>query len=292
MNINKYYGTGVAIVTPFRKDGSVDFSSLGKLVDFLITNNINYLVVQGTTGESVTISKDEKDAIVNFIIEKNDGRVPIMLGIGGNSTYDVINKIKEQNFDGIDSILSVSPYYNKPTQEGIIQHYTEIANSSPVPVMLYNVPGRTSMNMTAETTLKLAEHKNIFAMKEASGNISQMMTIIKNKPNDFLLISGDDGITLPVIAIGGVGIISVAANAFPKEMTEMVNNALKYNIIEAQKHHYKLLELFSALFEEGNPSGVKAALEIKGIISNHLRLPLIPVSQKLYDKINDLIKKL
>lgn len=289
----KFTGTGVAIITPFRNDGSIDFKSLPKLLEHLISNGIDYLVVLGTTGESVTLSKDEKQAVISYVVEVVGKRVPIVIGMGGNNTQDIVNNINSNDFENIDAILSVAPYYNKPSQQGLYQHFKSIASASPVPVIIYNVPGRTSSNISAETTVKLArEVKNIIAVKEASGDMGQIMKIIKNKPANFQVISGDDELTLPIIAVGGAGAISVVANAFPYEFSGMVNYALKNDMLKANELHYKLSDLVSALFEEGSPSGIKASLEIMKICPNNLRLPLLPVSSNHYDKLSDIIKKL
>jgi len=289
----KFTGTGVAIVTPFRNDDSVDFKTLTKLVNFQIENNVNYIVVLGTTGESVTLSSDEKRAIIDTVIVAVEKRVPLVVGIGGNNTQDVINKIKSCNFKGIDAILSVSPYYNRPSQSGIYEHFKAIASSSPVPVIIYNVPGRTGSNLTSDTTLKLAvDFKNIVAIKEASGNLLQVMDIIKNKPKDFMVISGDDALAFPIVCLGGNGVISVIANAFPKEFSEMISLALDKKIQQARNIQYQLIDIINLLFVEGSPSGVKAALAIKKLANNHLRLPLVPVTQKTYDKLVEQIKVL
>lgn len=289
--MKQFKGTGVAIVTPFREDGSIDFKCLDRLVNHLIEGKVEYLVVLGTTGESVTLNKDEKNAVVNAVIDAAEGRVPIVLGMGGNSTQSVLGSISEQNFEGIDAILSVSPYYNKPSQRGIYEHYKMIAQASPVPVILYNVPGRTSSNITAETTLKLAhEVKNIIAVKEASGNLEQCMEIINNKPADFLVISGDDALTLPIIALGGDGVISVTANAFPLDFSEMVRASLKGKMKQARELHYKLFEVMKLHFTDGNPGGVKASLNALGICKEKVRLPLVPVNDDVRKKIKDYVK--
>lgn len=290
---NKFIGTGVAVVTPFKKDLTIDFLSLEKQIERLILNGINYLVVLGTTGESVTQSESEKEKLINFFIEKVNHRVPVVAGIGGNNTQAIVEKIKKTSFKQIDAILSVAPYYNKPTQEGLYQHFKAIAQACPIPVILYNVPGRTSSNLNAETTLRLAnDFKNIIAIKEASGNFSQAMYIIKDKPKDFLVISGEDALTLPLISIGFSGVISVVANAFPKEFSTMVQLALNNNYKEAEKIHYQLLEFIDHLFIEGNPAGVKEALSIMGIMENNIRLPLVPVSSKVTQKLKELIIKI
>ena len=289
-NQHKFSGTGVAIITPFNSDLSIDYKSLEKQIEHLISNNINYLVVLGTTGESVTQSESEKDELVKFIKEKVNNRVPIVLGMGSNNTQALVEKIKKTDFTGIDAILSVAPYYNKPTQEGLYQHFKAVSEASPVSVILYNVPGRTSSNINAETTLRLAhDFKNVVAVKEASGNFSQVMYIVKDKPDDFAVISGEDALTLPLISAGVSGVISVVANALPKEFSEMVQLALNDNFTEAQKIHYKLLEFIDTLFVEGNPAGVKEALALKGITKNHLRLPLVPVSKETHQKLKELL---
>jgi len=290
---NKFNGTGVAIITPFKEDLSIDYPGLEKQIEHLINNGINYLVVLGTTGESVTQSDYEKDELVKFIKEKVDNRVPLVLGIGGNNTKAVVDKIRKTDFKYIDAILSVAPFYNKPTQEGIYQHFKAISEASPVPIILYNVPGRTSSNISAETTLRLAhEFENIVAIKEASGDFSQVMYIIKDKPKDFAVISGEDALTLPLISAGVTGVISVVANALPKEFSEMIKLSLENKFEEAKAIHYNILEFIDTLFVEGNPAGVKAALKILGIIDYNVRLPLVPVTESTYRKLEDLIRKI
>ena len=291
MAVYPFTGTGVAIITPFKNDGSIDFHSLENLINYDIENGVDYIVALGTTGESVTLSKEEKEALINFIIEKVDKRVPLVVGLGGNNTDEVVNCIHKLEFDGIDGILSVCPYYNKPSQEGIYQHYKSIASVSPVPLILYNVPGRTGVNIQADTALRLAQIDNICAIKEASGNLPQVMKIIKNKPSDFLVVSGEDVFTLPIIAAGGNGVISVIANAMPKSFSTMVKKALNNETKEAAKINLQLLEIYENLFAEGNPAGVKAALNILGIIHENLRLPLVPVSKTTKDKLKKLIKQ-
>jgi 4-hydroxy-tetrahydrodipicolinate synthase len=293
MDNKKFLGTGVAIVTPFRNDGSVDFKSLGKLLEHIIKGGVNYVVALGTTGESVTLSKDEKKAVVNFVVDTVSGRIPVVVGMGSNNTQEILDIINHNDFTGIDAILSVAPYYNKPSQQGFYLHFKSIASVSPVPIILYNVPGRTGSNITAETTLKLAqEFETIIATKEASGNLAQVMQIIKHKPKDFHVISGDDALALPIIAIGGSGVISVIANAYPKELSDMVNHALKGDLNRANSLQYKLLDIINAMFEEGNPSGIKALLEILKLVHSHVRLPLAQVSDKHYEKVEQLSKKI
>lgn len=290
METNIFRGTGVALITPFEKDLSVDYKALDKQLERLISGGIDYLVVFGTTSEYVTLESEEQNKVLHKISDKIGDKMPIVLGIGGNNTAAVVNKIKNTDFNGISGILSVAPYYNKPTQEGLYLHFKSIAEVSPVPVIIYNVPGRTGVNISAETTVKLAkDFKNIIATKEASGNLSQVMDIIKNRPENFLVISGDDGITLPMIALGGDGVISVVGNAFPKEFSEMVNLSLEGEFDEARKIHYSLIEIIDYLFIEGNPSGVKAALDILGCCSKVVRPPLVPVSDKIYNKLKELI---
>lgn len=287
-----FKGTGVAIITPFNKDNSVDYKSLIKLVNHIIKGGVEYVVVLGTTGESVTLSKEEKKSVVTCVVETVNKRVPVVLGLGGNNTSEIIASLKHKSdFVGIDAILSVSPYYNKPNQRGIYQHYKAIAEASPVPIILYNVPGRTNSNMTADTTVKLAtDFKNIIAIKEASGNLEQCMKIIKYKPKDFLVISGDDALTLPMIACGADGVISVVANAYAKDFSEMTRQILAGNVKEAQKLHYKLTDIIEQLFADGNPAGIKAVLEQLNICKAYLRLPLVPVNKDTQDKIKKLVK--
>ncbi|MFO7830016.1 MAG: 4-hydroxy-tetrahydrodipicolinate synthase [Bacteroidales bacterium] len=291
--MNKFAGTGVAIITPFKDNLEIDFESLEKQIEHLISNGVNYLVVLGTTGESVTQTDEEKLDLINFVKRKVNNRIPIVLGIGGNDTAAVVHKIKHTDFNQIDAILSVAPYYNKPSQEGLYRHFKAIAEVSPVSVILYNVPGRTGSNIKAETTLRLAkDFKNIVAIKEASGDFSQAMEIIKNKPSDFIVVSGEDALTLPLMSVGVSGVISVVANVFPKEFSTMVQLALSNNFTEAAEIHYRLIEIIDYLFIEGNPAGAKAALSNMGIIKNNLRLPLVPASMETNKKIAELIKKI
>ena len=288
--MEKFKGTGVALVTPFNIEDKVDFKALEKLIEFQILNGVNYLVVQGTTGESVTLSDEEKVAVLEFVIEINSGRLPIVLGIGGNHTQSVINQIKKFSSFKIDGILSVSPYYNKPSQEGIFAHYKAISESTNLPIILYNVPGRTSSNISVSNTLKLAkECSNIVAIKEASGNLEQIMEIILHKPEGFLVISGDDALTLPHLSIGGDGVISVVANAFPKRFSTMVNAVMSGNMKLANEKHYELFEIIQYLFADGNPGGIKYVLQLINIGTDHLRLPLININQKTAKKLYELV---
>ncbi len=290
--MKKLKGTGVAIVTPFKNDSSIDFAALGRVVNHVIAGGVNYIVAMGTTGESVTLARDEKKALISYVLEAIDNRVPLVVGIGGNNTQEVINYIRQSNLTGIDGILSVTPYYNKPTQRGIYQHFKAIATCSPLPVILYNVPGRTCSNISSETCLELAHNcDNIVAVKEASGDISQIMRIIKDKPENFSVISGDDMMTIPIIAAGGSGIISVLANAFPSHSSEIVNHALKNNYKAAREIQFSVLELIELLFTEGNPAGVKAMLNIMNLCQNSLRLPLVPVSRAIYSRIQKAIEE-
>ena len=290
---NKFKGLGVALVTPFTSDGSVDWAALYRLVEFQISSGADFLCVMGTTAETPTLSAEEKERIKKDLVERVAGRVPILLGCGGNNTAAVVNELQTADFTGIDGILSICPYYNKPSQEGLYQHFKAIAKASTVPVVLYNVPGRTGVNMTAETTLRLArEFDNIVAIKEASGNISQMDDIIKNKPKNFDVISGDDGITFPLITLGAVGVISVIGNALPREFSRMVRLGLKGEYRQALHIHHKFTELFKLLFVDGNPAGVKALLNEMGLIENNLRLPLVPAQLNTERRISEIVKEL
>lgn len=276
-------------MTPFKKQETIDFSKLESLINNIISNGVDYIVALGTTSEAATMTDKERHALQDFIIECVGGRCPIMLGLGGNNTLAVTDAIANTNFDGISGILSVAPYYNKPNQRGLAQHFKQIAESSPVPVVIYNVPGRTGVNIAADTTLQLAnECPNIIGIKEASGNIAQVMQILRNKPEKFSVISGDDSLTYPMMALGASGVISVIANALPKEMSSMVKYALKGDQKKAMPLHYRMLPLMNAIFEEGNPSGIKALLEIEGMINNNLRMPLVKVSKPLYNKLSSL----
>ncbi len=295
MSTEFLHGTGVAIVTPFREDNSIDFLSMGKVVEHLIKGNVEYIVALGTTGESVTLSADEKAAVISFVIEAVNGRVPVVMGIGGNNTHEVQQSVKAVCRENLPlaAVLSVSPYYNKPNQEGLYHHYSKISSSCTLPLILYNVPGRTGGNITAETTVRLAhDFRNIVAIKEASGNLNQINHIIKDKPKDFLVISGDDQLTLPMISLGASGVISVSANAFPRELSEMVRLALKGNFRKAQQIQNALLDIMDTHFAEGNPAGVKGSLSIMKLIDNNLRLPLCPLSKPTFTKLEALIREL
>jgi len=286
-----FTGTGVAIVTPFSADGTIDFDALRDIINHCIAGGVDYIVAMGTTAETVTLKADEKKDILRCVVETVAGRVQTVVGIGGYDTADLLETIKHTDFTGVSGLLSVTPYYNRPTQSGLIAHFKAIAAASPAPVILYNVPHRTGVNLTAETTLALArEEKNIVAVKEASGNLAQIMQIIKDRPDNFSVLSGDDAIALPAIAVGGHGVISVAANAFPQEVTTIIRNSLKGDFLAAQTAHYKMIDIFDTLFVEGNPSGIKAALNILGFSQNFVRLPLVPVSKKTYEKLETLIK--
>ena len=280
----------MALITPFKQDKSIDFPALARLVEYIIQNKADYLVVLGTTAETPTLSEEEKDEVRRFVAERVRGRIPMVLGVGGNSTKGVVDYLNSHDLHDFTAILSVVPYYNKPSQEGIYQHYKAIAQASTLPIILYNVPGRTGVNMTAQTTLRLArEFENIIGIKEASGNITQMDDIIKNKPEDFMVISGDDGITFPLITLGAVGVISVIGNAFPKEFSKMVRLALEGDFQRALLIHHRFTELFSLLFVDGNPAGVKCLLNAKGMIENELRLPLVPTKITTYEKIREVL---
>jgi len=291
--MKKFRGTGVAMITPFKNDSSIDFKSLEKVVEHIIRGGVNYLVLLGTTSEAVTLSEEEKEAVVAFVTEINNNRVPIVVGMGGNNTQQIVNSVLRTDFTGISGILSVTPYYNKPGQKGIYQHFKAIAESSPVPVILYNVPGRTSSNIDAETCIRLAwDCKNIVAVKEASGDFKQVMKIIRDAPEEFLVISGDDLITLPMIALGGSGVISVLGNAFPEEWSEMVRLALKGTLKQSAELHYKYLEMIELLFVDGNPAGVKAIMNNLGLCTTNVRLPLTPASRNTSARISGLIEDL
>lgn len=288
-----FHGTGVAMVTPFNAQGQVDYAGLENLINYLIDGGINYLVSLGTTGESATLSKEEKKKVWAFTAEKVNKRVNLVAGIGGNNTYEVVEAVKAFDTNGYDAILSASPHYNKPTQEGIYQHYKAIAEASPLPIILYNVPGRTGSNMSAETTVRLAhDFKNIIGIKEASGNFDQFNQIMRDKPEDFLFISGDDPVTLPMIALGAVGVISVVGNAIPRQFSNMISTCLTGDFKAAQKAHYQFIEFTRLMFTEGSPGGVKTALKQLGVCGDALRLPLVQVSPNVADKIATELKKI
>lgn len=278
--MKKFKGTGVALVTPFNANGAIDYSALTRLVEEQVIGGVDFLVVQGTTGESPTLSSEEKSQVLNHVIEINNKRLPIVYGVGGNNTLAVCESIKKVPV-GVDGILSVSPYYNKPIQNGIVAHYKMVADATDLPIILYNVPGRTGSNVLPETTLELAEISNIVAMKEASGNMEQIMEIIRCRPEGFLVLSGDDAITFPLIAAGADGVISVVGNAFPRMFSDMVRASMENNIELARKLHYELLPITKLFFVEGNPGGVKIALKENGWMETHMRLPLVQVSDKL-----------
>ena len=281
-------GTGTALITPFNNDYSIDFDALSRIIEQQIAGGTNYFVMLGTTGESATLSSQEKSAVVSHIKKVNAGRLPLVLGVGGNNTSDLLEQLKSLDTDGLTAILSVSPYYNKPNQQGIIYHYTEVANASPLPVILYNVPGRTGSNMTASTQLELARHPNIVATKEASGNMEQVMTILKDKPADFLVISGDDGLTFPILACGGSGVISVINHIFPKMFSGMVKSALQGDFTAARAAHERVLESSIAIFADGSPGGIKTMLNEKQLCGTAVRPPLWQVN----DQVDQNLRKL
>ncbi|MDR2423576.1 MAG: 4-hydroxy-tetrahydrodipicolinate synthase [Prevotellaceae bacterium] len=289
--MNKFTGLGVALVTPFKSDKSIDFEALGKTLEHVTSGGVDFLVVLGTTAETPTLNAAEKAETVKYIAEKNAGKLPLVVGAGGNNTREAVEAVASL-YDEADAVLSVVPYYNKPSQRGIEAHFSAIADASKKPVILYNVPGRTGVNMNADTCLKLAEHKNIVAVKEASGNLNQMSYILRDRPADFSVLSGDDGLTLSQIAIGADGVISVIANAFPVEFGKMVHLALDGNYAQARQIYMKLVEIIDLLFVEGNPAGVKAAMEIRGVIHNYLRLPLVEASETLYEKLKKIQEKI
>lgn len=285
-----FSGTGVALITPFRRQQeTVDFTKLEALIEHIIASGVDYIVALGTTSEAATMTPSERSAVQEFIVETVAGRCPIMLGLGGNNTLNLTDTIARTNFDGISGILSVTPFYNKPNQRGLLQHYRSVAEASPVPVVIYNVPGRTGVNLAAETTLTLAnECPNIIGIKEASGNIQQAMEILRQRPAGFRVISGDDALTYPLLALGADGVISVVANALPKEMSDMVRLAMKGDLKKALPLQMKMLPLMNAIFDEGNPTGIKALLEIQGSVTNILRLPLVKASKPLTNKLSTL----
>ena len=288
--MNKIKGTGVALITPFNEDFSIDYASLEKLINHQIDGAIDYLVVMGTTGESVVLSKSEKREVVDFCKKINAGRLPIILGLGSNNTFALVEEIKSTEFDGIDAVLSVSPYYNKPTQEGIYLHYKMIAEVCPLPIILYNVPGRTASNISSETTLRLAnDFENIVAVKEASGDLQQIAEIIEKRPANFLVLSGDDGLTSKMIAMGGDGVIAVIGQSHPKDFSAMVRAGLKGDIEKANQLHEKLSPIYEPLYIDGNPAGIKATLNIMGICKNILRPPLVRVTEETYNNLKRFI---
>lgn len=288
---SKFKGTGVALVTPFQQDGSIDYKALSKVIDHVIKGGVEYVVSLGTTGETPVLSKEEKKSLVSYTVEAVNKRVPVVVGIGGNNTQEVVDTFKHYDLSGVDAILSVSPYYNKPNQRGIVEHYKAIGSASPLPIIVYNVPGRTSSNISAETTLQLAgEVKNIFAVKEASGNFDQIMKIIKYKPKDFLVISGDDLVTLPLIASGGDGVISVIANALPEDFSEMVRQSLAGNFSHARELHYKLDEFTRLIFADGSPAGVKSLMEKLNVCSSYVRLPLVNINAQTEKSLSEELK--
>lgn len=293
MAYNRFKGLGVALVTPFTKNGEVDYVALRRLLDYQLSNGVDFLCILATTGETPCLTMDEKRKIKELVVEKVNGHVPVLMGCGGNNTAAIVESLQTEDLSGIDGVLSVCPYYNKPSQEGLYQHFKAIAEASPVPVVLYNVPGRVGVNMTAETTLRLANDcLNIVGIKEASGNFTQIDDIIKNKPSHFDVISGDDGITFPLITLGAVGVISVIGNALPKEFSRMVRLALNGDYPNARQIHHKFTELFKLLFVDGNPAGVKAMLHSMGLIENELRLPLVPTRITTMEKISAIVKEL
>lgn len=290
---NIFKGLGIALITPFNEDGSVDYESLMRLIEYQINNGADFFCILATTGETPCLTADEKQKIKNLIVDRVAGRVPILMGCGGNNTAAVVNELKTGDFRGIDGVLSICPYYNKPSQEGLYQHFKAIAAATELPVVLYNVPGRTGVNMKAETTVRLARDcKNIVAIKEASGSLEQVDEIIKNKPKDFDVISGDDALTFPMISCGAVGVISVIGNALPKEFSKMIRLEFKGEYEGARKIHHKFTDLFSLLFVDGNPAGVKAMLHEMGFIKNVLRLPLVPTRISTLQKMSEIMKEL
>ncbi|CAA9195077.1 4-hydroxy-tetrahydrodipicolinate synthase [Flavobacterium bizetiae] len=284
-------GTGVALVTPFKKDFSIDIEALQRIVNFSIDGGVEYLVVMGTTAENATLTQAEKELVITTVINTNKGRLPLVLGVGGNNTMQIVEELKTGDFSAFEAILSVSPYYNKPTQEGIYQHFKAIAEASPIPVILYNVPGRTSSNMLPSTVIRLAnDFKNVVAIKEAAGDLIQAMQIIKNAPKDFLVISGDDMIALPIVLAGGAGVISVIGQGFPKEFSEMIRLGLNKKVNEAFKTQYFLSDCIDMIFEQGNPAGIKQVFQALGIAENTVRLPLVSVDDSLANRLNEFVK--
>jgi len=290
---NKFKGMGIALITPFTKAGAVDYDALRRLLDYQLTNGVDFLCILATTGETPCLTESEKQQIKDIVVEKVKGSIPILMGVGGNNTAAVVEYIKKVDLTGIDGILSVCPYYNKPSQEGLYQHFKAIAAATQLPVVLYNVPGRTGINMKAETTVRLARDcKNIVAIKEASGNLEQVDEIIKNKPRDFDVISGDDALTFPMVSCGAVGVISVIGNALPKEFSKMIRLQMRGEYDPARKIHHRFIDLFSLLFVDGNPAGVKAMLHEMGFIENRLRLPLVPMQIKNMQRMSEILREL
>ncbi len=290
---NIFKGLGIALITPFLEDGSVDYKSLIRLVEYQLDNGADFFCILATTGETPTLTQDEKQKIKDLIVDLVGGRVPILMGCGGNNTAAIVNELQTGDFRGIDGILSVCPYYNKPSQEGLYQHFKAIAAATKLPVVLYNVPGRTGVNLQAATTVRLAHDcENIVAIKEASGNLEQVDEIIKNKPNSFDVISGDDGLTFPMVSCGAVGVISVIGNALPKEFSKMIRLQMRGEYDAARKIHHRFIDLFSLLFVDGNPAGVKAMLSEMGYIENVLRLPLVPMRVKNVQRMSEILKEL
>jgi 4-hydroxy-tetrahydrodipicolinate synthase len=284
-------GTGVALVTPFKKDFSVDIEALQRIVNFSIDGGVEYLVVMGTTAENATLTQAEKELVIDTVINTNKGRLPVVLGVGGNNTLQIVEELKTRDFSAFEAILSVSPYYNKPTQEGIYQHFKAIAEASPIPVILYNVPGRTASNMLPSTVIRLAnDFDNVVAIKEAAGDMAQALQLIKNAPKDFLVISGDDMIALPIVLAGGAGVISVIGQGFPKEFSEMIRLGLNRKVNEAFKTQYFLSDCIDMIFEQGNPAGIKQVFQALGIAENTVRLPLVAVDDSLAGRLNEFVK--
>ncbi|HRE77067.1 MAG TPA: 4-hydroxy-tetrahydrodipicolinate synthase [Flavobacterium sp.] len=285
-------GTGVALITPFKKDLSVDTEALTKIVHYQIDNGIDYLVVLGTTAETATLTSEEKELVIKTVVKANNKKLPLVLGVGGNNTYQVVEELKTRDLSDFTAVLSVSPYYNKPTQEGIYQHFKAIAEASPIPIILYNVPGRTASNMLPSTVLRLAnEFKNIVAIKEAAGDIVQAMKLIQHKPEGFLVISGDDMVTLPMVLAGGAGVISVIGEGFPKQFSTMVRLGLERKVDEAYQIHYQVADAIDMIFEQGNPAGIKEIFHVLGLCENTLRLPLVNVNEDLANRIRQSVKK-
>lgn len=291
--MSKFVGTGVALVTPFKKDFSIDVEALKKIVDFVIDGGVEYLVILGTTAETVTLNEEEKELVISTIVKANAGRLPLVLGVGGNDTMKLVEELTKRDFSKMDAILSVSPYYNRPTQEGIYQHFKAIAEASPVPIILYNVPGRTASNMLPSTVIRLAnDFKNIIAIKEAAGDIVQAMRLIKDKPSDFLVISGDDMITLPMVLAGASGVISVIGEGFPKQFSEMVRLGLQRKVDQAYELQYQIMDAIDMIFEQGNPAGIKEVFASLGLCENIVRLPLVNTNEDLANRINTFTKKI